>query len=48
MSGRTSKSKSLGQALAESPMTLLGLDPDKAGVAQDPSLLELQEIKKQD
>lgn len=46
MSGRTSKSKSLGQALAESPMTLLGLDPDKAGVAQDPSLLELQEIKK--
>ena len=46
MSGRTSKSKSLGQALAESPMTLFGLDPDKAGVAQDPSLLELGEIRK--
>jgi len=33
------------EAMMEGAMGLVGLDPEKAGVAQDPSLLEYKEIK---
>ena len=46
MGPRTGQPKSFKQTMAEVPQRLFGLDPDKAGVASDPSLLEYEEIKK--